>query len=225
MDRQRADSFAKIVHQRRSIRSFLPEPIPAPELQAIFALAQQAPSNCNTQPWLSYVVSGPKLEVLREKLPAAMASGQFSMDFPYAGQYEGVYKERQYGAARALYAALDIAREDKAGRNAAFMQNYRFYGAPHVLFLFMPEFCGLREAADCGMYAQNLMLALTAYGYGSCPQTALSFNADLVREELGIPAAQKLLFGISFGRIDSQHPANTCRTERSDVAGAVQFIE
>jgi hypothetical protein len=145
------------------------------------------------------------------------------MDFPYAGTYHGVYKERQYGAAQALYDAVGIPREDKVARNVQFMRNFTFFDAPHVAFLFLPEPFGLREAADLGMYAQTLMLTLTAHGLGSCPQTALSFQADYVREELGLDASNKLLFGLSFGYPDWDAPANTCWTDRATGTDAVSF--
>lgn len=216
--------FAEVVRARRSVRGFRPDPVPPQILREIMALAARAPSNCNTQPWQVYVVSGAPLERLRKQLPEAMMRGEMSMDFPYEGKYSGIYRDRQYDAAAQLYAAMDIAREDKAGRSAAFMRNFEFFGAPHAAFLFLPEPFGLREAADCGMYAQTLMLALTAYGVGSVPQTALSFHADMLRSELGVGAEQKLLFGISFGYADSSEPANNCRVAR-DVEAVTHYIE
>ncbi len=103
------------------------------------------------------------------------------------------------------------------------MRNFTFVDAPHVAFLFLPEPFGLREAADLGMYAQTLMLAMTANGLGSCPQTALSFQADFVREVLGVEAGNKLLFGISFGYPDESAPANRCVTDRAALADTVTF--
>jgi nitroreductase len=220
---QRADIFDQIVAERRSLRAFLPQPVDSQTLAKVFSVAQHAPSNCNTQPWVVHVVSGTKLETLRAEMPGHFMSGKFTMDFPYAGVYEGVYKERQYGAAQALYDAVKIARADKERRNEQFMRNFTFFDAPHVAFLFLPEPFGLREAADLGMYAQNLMLTLTAHGLGSCPQTALSFQADYVREQLGIAANNKLLFGLSFGYPDRESPANACVTDRATVADAVTF--
>jgi len=193
-------------------------------IHPVFAVAQGAPSNCNTQPWQTVVASGAKLERLRERLPADFGAGRISMDFPYSGVYDGVYKERQYGAAAALYDALGIERSDKAGRKAAFDRNFAFFGAPHAAFVFIPEAFGIREAADIGMYAQTLMLSLTAHGLASCPQTALSFFADQAREELGVPADLKLLFGISFGYEDTSDPVNTCRTERAELDANVRFV-
>ena len=215
--------FDTIVTSRRSLRAFLPQPVPQDTLEHIFATAQRAPSNCNTQPWLVHVASGASLEKLRRVMPEKFMAGEMSMDFPYDGKYEGVYKERQHGSAQALYDSVGIAREDKAGRQVQFMRNFSFFDAPHVAFMFLPEPFGLREAADLGMFAQTLMLTLTAHGLGSCPQTALSFQVDLVREQLGVDASSKLLFGISFGYPDPDAPANSCTTDRAEVADTVTF--
>jgi nitroreductase len=220
---ERAAIFDEIVTSRHSLRAFLPQQVDAKTLATIFNVAQRAPSNCNSQPWVVHVVSGAKLETLRTEMPERFTAGNFSMDFPYDGVYQGVYKERQYGAAQALYDAAGIAREDKAKRNAQFMRNFTFFDAPHVAFLFLPEPFGLREAADLGMYAQTLMLALTAHGLGSCPQTALGFQADFVREQLGIDASNKLVFGISFGYPNPDDPVNACLTDRAALPDAVNF--
>ncbi|WP_116364465.1 nitroreductase [Parahaliea mediterranea] len=218
-----ASVFSAVVAGRRSLRAFTPEPVARATLESIFTDAARAPSNCNTQPWQVHVASGAVLEQLRQSLPQKFMAGEISMDFPYDGSYEGVYKDRQYGAAKALYDAQGIAREDKAARHETFMRNFTFFDAPHVAFLFLPEPFGLREAADLGMFAQTLMLAITAHGLGSCPQTALSFFAEPVRQALGVPANNKLLFGLSFGHPDLGHPANHCTTDRAALADFVQF--
>ncbi len=225
MSPQHAQAFADIIRERRSIRAFLPQPVPQTLMEKIFELANCAPSNCNSQPWLVHVVSGAQLEWLRKDIPNAMMNGQITMDFPYEGKYSGIYRERQVGAAEAMFNVMGIKREDKIKRNEAFMRNFTFFDAPHVAFLFMAENFGLREAADIGMYAQSLMLSLTAHGLGCVPQTALSFHADLVRKTLNIDASQKLLFGISFGYTDSSAAVNQCRTTRAKVNDNVIFHE
>jgi nitroreductase len=217
------DSFTQLVEGRRSVRAFLSQAVPREVIESAFRLAQRAPSNCNTQPWQVHVVSGAACDRLRERFREDFLAGNIRMDFPYDGRYSGVYKERQHEAARQLYSALGITREDKEARNTAFMRNFDFFGAPHVAFLLLPSPFGLREAADLGMYAQNLMLSLGAHGVASCPQTALSFFADQLREELNIPGEHKLLFGISFGYEDDRDPVNRCRTERAALTQAVQF--
>jgi len=218
-----AKIFDDIVARRRSLRAYLPQAVDTQTLEHIFSVAQRAPSNCNTQPWLVHVASGDSLQALRSEMSERFMAGDMSMDFPYDGVYEGVYKERQYGSAQALYDAVNIAREDKAGRHQQFMRNFTFFDAPHVAFMFLPEPFGLREAADLGMYAQTLMLTLTAHGLGSCPQTALSFQADFVREKLDIDPGNKLVFGMSFGYPDPDAPANTCSTDRAALSDTVTF--
>ena len=215
--------FNEVVAQRRSLRAFLPEPVSQEVLDEVFGTALRAPSNCNSQPWLVHVVSGAKLDDLRATLPGRFLAGELSLDFPYDGKYEGIYKERQYGAAQALYDALGIAREEKDRRQQAFMRNFTFFDAPHLALLFLPEPFGLREAADLGRFAQTIMLGLTAHGLGSCPQTALSFHADYLREQLSIDASNKLMFGISFGHPVPEDPANQCVTDRAELSDVVTF--
>ncbi len=225
MTSETATVFSDIVTRRISTRAYRSDPVPQSLLEEVFTVAQRAPSNCNTQPWLIHVASGAKRDALAASMTKALAEGAFSMDFPYEGVYEGVYKERQYGAAQVLYDAVGIERSDKAGRQVQFMKNFDFFGAPHVAFVFMHEGFGLREACDVGMYAQTLMLSMTAHGLASCPQTALSFNADGVREILDIDISQRLIFGISFGFPEVEAPANNAITDRGELSETVTFYE
>jgi len=216
-------AFDELVAARRSIRGFSRQVVPETTMRAIFTTAQRAPSNCNIQPWKVAVVSGERCRTLAERISAAMLAGDIQMDFPYDGVYEGEHKVRQHAAAAELYGAMGIAREDKAARGEAFMRNFHFFEAPHVAFFFLPQGFGIREAADVGMYAQTVMLAMTAHGLGCCPQTALSFQPHIVREELGIGNDRKLLFGLSFGYPDLERDENRCRTSRAPLNEVVTF--
>ncbi|MFN0185839.1 MAG: nitroreductase [Aquabacterium sp.] len=200
---------------RRSVRGFLAQPVAPSLLQRIFEAAQHAPSNCNTQPWELHVASGSVRDALRNQLVlAAQDPTQARPDIPFDGKYAGAFRERQIDAAVRLWAASGVARDDRAARARSFMRNYELFDAPHVAFLFMPDWCSLREAADCGMYLQTLMLLLTAHGLASCPQTALSMHPDLIRAAFGVDASMKLLCGLSFGYEDTAVSANACRTDR-----------
>ena len=218
----RGQIFDTIVRERRSTRAFTSEEISRETIENVFGAALRAPSNCNTQPWFVHVVTGEKLERLREMLPQAFMAGDVAPDFPYDGVYEGVYKDRQYGAARALYDALGIPREEKAKRQEWFLGNFRFFDAPAVAFFMLPDGFGLREACDLGMFAQSVMLGLTARGLGSCPQTALGFMAKQIREVLEIPEDHKLMFGLSFG-VPVDTPINDVVTDRMTTSEALTF--
>jgi len=218
-----AECFEAVVTQRRSVRGFKKQVVDQALIQHVFSIAGRAPSNCNTQPWAVHVVSGGKLERLRDVLPVNTMRGMTTLDYPYEPKYHGIYQERQYDAANQMYGAVGLERKDKEQRMEVFMRNYRFFGASHVAFLFLPEHFGLREAADIGMYAQTLMLALTAHGLASCPQTSLGFHADAVREVLEVDASYKLLFGISFGYEDIDDPINNTRMGRAELSETTVF--
>ena len=214
--------FLDVVSRRRSMRDFKPDPVPRELIESVFGTAQRAPSNCNTQPWFVHVVTGETLEQLRQELPAKFAAGEIALDFPYDGQYEGVYKERQYASAAALYDSLGIARDQKAERNAWFMRNFSFFDAPAVAFFTLPTGFGLREACDLGMFAQTVMLGLTAHGLGSCPQTALAFLANVIRPALSLGDHEQLMFGMSFG-FPTDTAVNEVTTERASLGDVVTF--
>ena len=221
---EQAETFLNIVANRRSMRAFKPDPVPRAVIEAVMGGAQQAPSNCNTQPWFVHVVTGDALEQLRATLPTQFAAGEMALDFPYDGQYDGVYKERQYASATALYDALGISRDEKAARNNWFMRNFTFFDAPAVAFFTLPSQFGLREACDLGMYAQTVMLGLVAHGLGSCPQTSLGFMANVIRPALGLGDHEKLMFGLSFG-YPTETPVNQVQTERAALHDVVTFHE
>ncbi len=192
-------------------------------LEQIFETAAFAPSNCNTQPWQSHVVSGDMRDRLSHIFMETIGEGKYSLDYPYDAKYEGVYRKRQLDVGILLYQALGVTREDKEGKREAFLRNLEFFDAPHAVFIFMPGWCGIREACDVGMYAQSLMLAMRAHGIASCPQTILGYDADSVRRELNIDSEMKLLFGISFGYEDPTLPENQIVPERAALGELVHF--
>lgn len=213
----------KLIRTRRATRAFRPDEVPVATLRAVFALAAKAPSNSNTQPWQVEVVSGAARERLADALVAAHAEGRQSVDFPYReGLFQGVQQTRRSEFGARLYEALGIPRGDTDLLNGYNVESLRFYGAPHVAMLFAPTNTEARVAADMGIYAQTLLLALTAYGVASCPQALLSFYADTVREELGV-TERKLLMGISFGYADENAPVNAVRVPRAGLVETTRF--
>lgn len=224
MHERPAMSIDEAVRRRRSVRGFLPDEVPEAMLREVFELAQWSPSNCNVQPWTPHVVSGDALQRLREALvEAGMRDQPIKPDWPADGKFTGIYRQRQVDAAQKLYGAMGVERSDVVGRKMAYIRNHAFFDAPHAVLIFMPEPFDTREAADIGMYAQTLMLALIARGIASCAQGALGLFPEIIREQLGIAASYKLLFGISFGYEDCDTKANAARVGRATLEDAVQF--
>ncbi|WP_207771016.1 nitroreductase [Kumtagia ephedrae] len=209
---------------RRSVRGYLPAEVPEQTIRAVFQLAQAAPSNCNIQPWIAHVLSGESLRALGERMVAASEAGiPPDPDFSADRRFTGVYRERQVDAAVQLYGAMGIERHDRPRRDWAYRRNLNFFGAPHAVLVFMHGAFEEREAVDLGIYAQTLMLAMTARGIASCAQGALSLYPTIIREHLGLPPSNRLIFGISFGYEDGGVAANRARVGRAELDQSVVF--
>ncbi|RRZ89332.1 nitroreductase [Erwinia sp. 198] len=217
--------FRDVVRERHSVRNFLADPVPQDILRSVLEDAQRSPSNCNTQPWQTHIVSGSKRDALSKALLAADDAGLLTPDFSFdTSDFPGIYHERSREQGAAYYQAIGVKREDYEQRRDASRRNLEFFNAPHVALLFMPEVGdNVRVAGDTGMYAQTLLLSLTAHGLGGIPQTMLGFYAETIREELGVDPAFKLLFGISLGYPDRHHPANQYRINKAPLGESVTF--
>ena len=105
------DLFERIVRSRTSIRAFLPQPVPDAILQRAFAIAGRAPSNCNTQPWVTHVASGATRDRLAKTLIECAEQDRYSPDYPYLNeQYTPLYKQRQFEHGKQMFEAIGVAR-------------------------------------------------------------------------------------------------------------------
>lgn len=212
----------KSIRERRSVRGYLPKPVPREVLEEVLELAQRAPSNCNVQPWRVYLASGETLSRLREALLDAAESGQSGMSGT-VDDFFGTYREKQVACAVELYGRMGIARDDRPGRAWAMLRNFEFFDAPHVAYVCMSKRFGIGVALDVGMYVQTLMLAMQSRGISSCAQAALRAFPDVAAEHLGIPDDEQILCGVSFGYEDPKVPANQTRQPRDPIANNVTF--
>lgn len=217
-------SLEEAILSRRSVRGFRPDPVPAEVLEKVFGLAQYAPSNCNIQPWQSYVASGATRDELRKRMvESAMGGKPVNPDYEHLPKFEGVYRTRQVECAVELYNNMGIARDDGMGRMKATLRNFELFDAPHVVFIGMHRSFGVTVALDVGMYVQTLMLTMTAHGIGSCAQGSMRYYPDQVREVFGLPDDMAILLGISFGYEDTSVPANKTRVGRAPLGENVVF--
>lgn len=216
-----ADALAAILNTRHSCRAFLPEPVADGVVRRMFALAQRTASWCNSQAWQVHLLSGQARDSLSARLIARVQAGPEKPDIPGPAQYAGVYRERRRSSGFALYDAVGIARGDSGGRVRQMLENFRFFGAPHVAIITAPVDLGTYGVMDCGGYVANLLNAAEALGVGAIAQAAIGMYADTVREELNISVDRSIVCGVSFGYADPEHPANAFRTERADLADVV----
>ena len=228
-----AEVLDRLISSRRSCRGFRPDSLPRATIEAILRIAQGAASWCNSQPWQVIVTSGNATDRFREALYAHASTldwrdpeaGATAPDFAFPARYTGIYKERQRETGWMLYESVGVAYGDRAASARQMLENFRLFGAPHVMILTTEADLGVYGAIDCGLYVGNLMLAAQSLGVGTIAQAALASVSPFVRQWFDIPENRRIVCGISFGYADTGHPANAFRTTRASLDQVVSFVE
>lgn len=220
------DVLEQLLAQRYSCRAYRPEQVPRATIDRVLNAAQKTASWCNSQPWQVTVTSGQATRKFRDALyPVAASGAPGGGDFPFPREYRGVYLERRRESGFQLYNTLGIARGDKAAYARQALENFNFFGAPHVAIITTDEALGTYGAVDCGGYVTNFMLAAQALGLATVPQAALAFHAAVVRRHFGLGDDRRVVCGISFGFPDHGHKVNGYRTTRAALSDVATFVE
>ena len=205
------------------MRAFSPEPLGRETLLQLFEAAQAAPSWCNVQPWRVYVTEPPKTGALAAAMIGAARSGFPAAEVPFPLEYPTPYKERRIGCGSALYTAMGIAREDKAGRYDAWLRNYGFFDAPHVAIVACDRRLGPYAYVDVGVWLGYVLTAAQVMGIDTCPMASVAAYPATLREALPIGETEVVLFGLALGHADPAAPANATRTTREPASSNVVF--
>jgi nitroreductase len=223
---ERIGVLEELLGERYSVRAFQPTEVPRQTIERVLNAAQRTASWCNSQPWQVVIASGDAKERFRQAIHAEASSGApVDGDFPFPREYLGVYLERRRESGFQLYNTLGIPRGDKAAYAKQALENYNFFGAPHVAIIHTNEALGVYGAIDCGAYVSNFMLAAQALGLGTIPQAALARQSGLIRRHFNLAEDRRVVCGISFGFADNAHKINSYRTSRASVADTVTFVE
>ena len=209
---------------RRSTRAFRPEPIERATLTRLFEAAQHTPSWCNVQPWRVAVTEPPVTGQLAAELQAAARSGFPHPEVAFPLDYPSPYREHRIACGSALYRAMGVAREDKAGRYDAWLRNYALFDAPHVAIVACDRRLGPYAYVDVGVWLGYVLTCAAALGIDTCPMASVAAYPEPLRARLPIADTDVILFGLALGHADGSAPANACRTTREPVAANVTFV-
>jgi len=219
--------YAEVVLGRRSIRGFLPKPIPKALIKEVLAMAIRAPSSLNTQPWNFYVVSGEPLDAIRQgNTERNLAGVPDSREFRGHGAYEGEHRTRQIEIAKQLFAAMGIAREDKQGRQEWVLRGFRQFDAPVSIVVTYDRSIhgGDIGPFDCGGVTNALVNAAWSKGLGCVINSQGIMQSPVVREHAAIPEDQVIMICVAMGYPDDEFPANAVVSQRKSLDEAVHFV-
>jgi nitroreductase len=223
-----AAAYRSVVMGRRSIRGFLPKPVPRALVNEVIAMAMRAPSSLNTQPWNFTVVGGAALDAIRQgNTERNLAGVPSSREFTASERYEGVHRDRQIGIAKQLFAAMDIARDDKAARREWVLRGFRQFDAPVSIIVTYDKVLKGNDIAsfDCGAVINALVNAAWSLGLGCVINSQGIMQSPVVREHARIPDDQLIMMCVAMGWPDENFPANAVVSTRKPLDEAVTFID
>ncbi|MBS0475279.1 MAG: nitroreductase [Proteobacteria bacterium] len=219
--------FDEVIMGRRSIRGYLDKPVPRALIEEVIALAMRAPSSMNTQPWSFHVISGEPLNRIRAgNTERNLAGVPHSREFRTGHAFEGVHRDRQVGVAKQLFAAMEIARDDKAARTDWVLRGFRQFDAPVcVIVTYDRELADSDDTAfDCGAVTTALVNAAWSRGLGCVINSQGIMQSPVVREHANIPDDQVIMKAVALGWPDETFPANAVVSERKALDEAVRFV-
>ena len=218
------------IRSRRSIRAFLPTPVPRADIEALLEVAARAPSGTNTQPWKVYVCTGGAKARLSQAiidtyLDPARAKEHVEEYHYYPVQWSSPYIDRRRKVGWDLYALLGLGRENKLGMQAQHARNYAFFDAPVGLIFTIDRTMEKGSWLDYGMFLQTVMIAARGRGLDTCPQAAFTQFHKIIGEVLQIPPNEQVVCGMALGFADLSKVENSLVTEREPVAGFARFLD
>jgi len=221
-----ARATAEAIATRRSVRGFLPTPVPRETVATIIELAGRAPSGSNIQPWRVYACAG----TVRDDIVAAVLKAHRTEPEQHREAYRYYpvdwrepYLARRRATGWGLYGTLGIAKGDKAAMAEQHAQNFTMFGAPVGLFVTLDPDMERGSWLDCGMFVQTLMIAARAFGLDTCAQAAWCRYHAVIKPQLSIPEPEILVCGVGLGHADPSARANAFWTTREPVSRYATF--
>jgi nitroreductase len=208
----------EVIDQRKSIRSFKPDPVSRDILKRIMEQALRAPSWANTQPWEFAVVTGEPLKAIQKGFlervgqePQSEVARPYGFPEPYLSRIQALAPNR----------TSPRTEEDMKVRQ---INNFKHYGAPAVIYLlvgrdffFQDNGINVWPLYDCGAVVQNIMLLATHYGLGTVAQAQAVVFPDIIRKVVDIPESRLIALGIAIGYPDWENPVTQSRSQREPV--------
>ena len=215
--------IVEAIKTRKSIRSFLPQPVPKQVLEDILGLAACAPSWANSQPWEVTVLGGEIMEQVKEALFQETRAGVTQDSDITWPQFPEPHRTRIQNLGFRLYEALGIEREDKEARKEWSYRGAKFFDAPNSLIFCLDRELSPWSLIDIGLFLQSVTLAALTFGLGTCPLAAAVRYPKILRRLLSIPDDKMIVCGMAIGYPDWQHPANKLQSSREPVEVFTQW--
>ena len=198
------------IRGRKSIRAFLPKPVPKDLVEQVLDVARWAPSGSNRQPWRVTVATGEACARLSAQL-AAMAEIAIA-------ERSAVTTDPARSRPSEVGAQILAASRLPSRRNIVVESN-RLWGAPVVIVV-----SHTGDQSSVHNLVTTLLLAAHDLGLGTCWLGYPLANRDVIREHLAIPEDEKLGAVVALGYPDLDAPVNGFRSSRMALDDFVRWV-
>ena len=213
---------------RRSVRGFLPDPVPMALVRHILEVSARAPSGTNMQPWQGHVVVGSKRKELCDAVVDASLNdrGGHEREYKYyPDKFFEPYLTRRRTVGFGMYDLIGIKKGDVQRMKEQGARNFTFFDAPVGMIFTIDKRLEIGSWLDYGMYLQNIMTVARQYGLHTCPQAAWPSYHTIIKRILDIPDSETVVCGMALGYEDTSLPENALRTERAALDDHITFHE
>jgi nitroreductase len=215
------------ITSRRSVRGFLPTPVPAATVEAILNAAARAPSGTNMQPWHGYALAGAARDALCRAVQVAFDAPDHEAHEQEVRYYPETFFEPYLARRRKvgwdLYGLLGIAKGEAAKARAQHRRNFQFFDAPVGMIFTIHRRLAVGSWLDYGMFLENIMVAARGRGLDTCAQAAWAQYHRAIRPVLGLTAEEIVVCGMALGHADPDAAENTLTTERVPASRFMRF--
>jgi len=183
------DEFLDVLRSRRSVRSFLSDPVPQSDIEKIITAAAWAPSGTNKQNWgFILAVSEGVRKAMKDAVAAALAEAAGRVSLADAKNVFNAYAANFtfFVDAPVVVAVVKMPYESITQK---IMKRY--------------DIKGTKTTADVqgpSAAVQNLLLAAHSMGYGACWMTGPLIAKEKLELVLGISPPDELMALVPVGR-------------------------
>jgi nitroreductase len=216
--------------RRTSCRAFCNRPVSRPDIEKIVSAGIAAPSKGNCQIWEFLSITGEKKKALD-----AVLLNLLRTDFiPSMQVGDSTGKKKSAAVTRA---------ESRSGRNKedisqllkpiglsfeTFMLEgtFTFFSAPVAVLIYVDDAFSkdLPHILSVGAAVQNMLLAATELGLGTCWIGGVWRYQRQIANTLGLPDGRKLLSSVAIGHPDPASPLQGYKSSRDSLSEFVQWI-
>lgn len=203
----------QIILNRRSVRRFLPDPVPEGDILEMLECARWAPSDTNQQPWRFIVITNPKTIATIEDI-CWQAISHLRERAAGNGHPEAAKKMKVFGKYAVAFsgAPVLIILTGEPYRSRFTEEIFRPVLSESEMAVISQE----ESIKSVCLAGQNLLLAAHALGYGTCAMTGPVILAEReIAALIGLPPEHFIVMAVAVGRPD-QKPEGPGRRPLTD---------